>query len=384
MMAWSFRHVGINAVFLQPRFGGLETQTRSIIPQLIRLAPDVRFSVFLNPSGRELLAREDWAGDVALVTHPLLGRRGLRAASELTILGAMATRRGVDTLYSLALTAPLRTRAVNIVSLADVTWIVAPDPAVGATMRLWRTVVPTVARRADRVIAISNDGARAIAEHLRVPRSRIDVVYPGHGLEQLAAPAAEVDLRRRHALGDGPIVLSLSQKRPHKNLLRLVSAMVAVRQRAPGAVLVLPGNPTEHEQDLRAHAAALGLGDAVTFLGYVDSTDLEGLYAASSCFVIASINEGFGLPILDAQRRGVPVACSNASALPEAAGPGAHYFDPYDETDIARAIADLLTDRTLAGRLVTAGREHQAAFTWERSAQGTLESFERAWAGPGR
>ncbi len=168
--------------------------------------------------------------------------------------------------------------------------------------------------------------------------------------------------------------------RPHKNLLRLVAAMVAVRERAPGAVLVLPGNRTEHEAQLRARAVALGLGDAVRFPGYVDRADLESLYAAASCFVIASVNEGFGLPILDAQRRGVPVACSNASALPEAAGPGAHYFDPHQEADIARAVADVLTDRALAQRLVAAGREHQAAFTWERSAAATLDSFERAWA----
>lgn len=361
--------------------GGLETQTRAIVPALMRLAPGVRFSVFVNASGRELLAQEAWAADATLVTHPLLGRRGLRAASELTILGALAPRRGVDTLYSLALTAPLRTRAVNVVSLADITWIVAPDPDVGATMRLWRTVVPPVARRADRVIAISNDGAAAIAEHLRVPRSQIDVVYPGHGLQQLVAPAPEPALRERYGLGDGTIVLSVSQKRPHKNLLRLVSAMVGVRERVPDAMLVLPGNPTEHELELRSHAEALGLADAVRFPGYVDAADLEGLYAAASCFVIASINEGFGIPILEAQGRGVPVACSNASALPEAAGAAAQYFDPHDDADIARAIGDVLTDRALAARLIADGLEHQAGFTWERSAQQTLESFERGWAG---
>lgn len=379
-MAWSFRHVGINAVFLQPRFGGLETQTRAIVPELMRLAPGVRFSVFVNPAGRELLAQERWADDVALITHPLLGRRGLRAASELTILGELAPRRGVDTLYSVALTAPLRTRAVNVVVLADVTWIVAPDPAVGATMRLWRTIVPPVARRADRVIAISHDGAREIVEHLGVPRARIDVVYPGHTHGDTVTPTPDASLRERLALASGPLVLSVSQKRPHKNLLRLVSAMATVRRRVPDAVLVLPGNPTAHEQELRERASELGLGEAVAFPGYVDAADLEGLYAAASCFVIASINEGFGLPILEAQCRGVPVACSNASALPEAAGAAAHYFDPYDETDIARAIGDVLTDRVLATWLVADGLEHQAAFTWERAAAQTLESFERGWA----
>jgi len=379
-MAWSFRHIGINAVFLQPRFGGLDTQTRALIPQFLRLAPDVRLSVFVSDVGRDYLADEDWVGEAQLVTHPLLGRPGLRAASELTLLGALAPRRGVDLLYNVALTAPIRTRAVNVILLADITWLVAPDPSVAATMRLWRTVVPPLARRADRIIAQSRHGAQDIVARLGVEEQRIDIVLPGHEGGARVAPTPEPELRERLGLGAGPIVLTVSQKRPHKNLLRLISAMVGVRERVPGALLVLPGNVTEHEAELRAHARALGLGDAVAFPVYVEAADLEGLYSAAECFVIASINEGFGLPILEAQHRGIPVACSNASALPEAAGAGAHYFDPYDVAGIATAIGDLLTDRELAARLVAEGRGHEATMTWERSAQDTLESFERAWA----
>src|SRR5208282_4312758 len=110
----------------------------------VRLAPDVSFSVFCSPGGREYLASEGWAAQVELVVHPLLGRRGLKALGELTVLGAIASRRA-DLLHSVAMTAPLRTRAVSIVTLADVTWIVAPDPAEAATTRLWRIVVPPAA-----------------------------------------------------------------------------------------------------------------------------------------------------------------------------------------------------------------------------------------------
>ena len=97
--------------------------------------------------------------------------------------------------------------------------------------------------------------------------------------------------------------------------------------------------------------------------------------------MFASINEGFGIPILEAMRREVPVACSRASALPEVAGDAAHYFDPYDVTDIARAVNELLDDGELAGRLVALGRERSATFTWEATARGTLASYMRAWAG---
>jgi glycosyltransferase involved in cell wall biosynthesis len=373
------RRVGINAIFLEPRMGGLDTYVRALVPELVRLAPDVEFSVFCNPRGRDYLAREGWGQSVELVAHPLLGRRGLKAVGELTVLGAIAGRR-VDLLHSAAMTAPLRTRAVNVVTLADVTWIVAPEPGEAATMRLWRVVIPPVARRADRLLALSEAGAEHVVEYLRVPRERIDVVPLAAGGSDLVTPTAPAELRARLGLGEGPVVLTVSAKKANKNLARLVRAMVAVLERWPDAVLVMPGNPTPHERELRALAHELGIAASVVFPEYVDARDLEGLYALASCFVFASINEGFGIPILEAMRRGVPVACSRASALPEVAGDAARYFDPYSVRDVGDALIDLMRDRDLARELVARGREREATFTWEATARGTLESYARAWA----
>jgi glycosyltransferase involved in cell wall biosynthesis len=369
--------IGINAVFLEPRMGGVETYLRELVPELVRIAPQTSFSVYCSHRGCRYLERQGWAG-APLVTHPLLGRRGTKALTELTVLGCLAGRE-VDLLHSVAMTAPLRTRAVNVVTLADVTWILAPDPGERWTARLWRVVVPPVARRADRVIVHSQAAADHVIEYLRVPRERIDVIAHGQGLVEHAAPTPEGQLRSRLGLGQGPVVLTVSAKKVHKNLERLVRAMVGVVERWPDAVLVMPGNPTAHERELRELATELQLGANVAFPGYVDAADLEGLYALASCFVFASVNEGFGIPILEAMRRGVPVACARASALPEVAGDAALYFDPYSVSDIARALSDLLGDPGLAARLVERGRERQAMFTWERAARDTLESYARAW-----
>jgi glycosyltransferase involved in cell wall biosynthesis len=370
--------VGINAVFLEPRMGGLDTYVRALVPELVRLAPEVRFSVYCNTRGRDYLAAEGWGEAVELITHPLLGRRGLRAASELTLLGALAGRR-VDVLHSVALTAPLRTRAANVVTLADLTWIVAPEPGEAATMRLWRVIVPPVARRADRVLALSEAGAEHVVEYLGVPRERIDVVPLASGGSDLLTPTPARELRARLGLGEGPVVLTVSAKKANKNLARLIRAMSGVLERCPDAVLVMPGNPTPHELELRALAHELGIAGNVIFPEYVDPGDLEGLYALANCFVFASINEGFGIPILEAMRRGVPVACSRASALPEVAGDAARYFDPYSVQDIAAAVLELLGDRPLADGLVALGRAREASFTWQATARGTLDCYARAW-----
>lgn len=358
--------------------GGLDTYVRALVPELARLAPNVAFSVFCNPRGRSYLEGEELGDAVRLVTHRALGRPGFKALSELTLLGALASR-SVDLLHSVALTAPLRTRAVNVVTLADVTWIVAPEPGEAGTVRLWRVIVPPIARRADRLLALSNAGAEHIVQYLRVPRERIDIVPLAAGRSDRATPTAEGELRSRLGLGAGPVVLTVSAKKANKNLKRLIQAMPRLVERWPDAVLVLPGNPTPHELELRGLVAELRLTANVVFPEYVSAADLEGLYQLADCFVFASVNEGFGIPILEAMRRGVPVACSRISALPEVAGEAARYFDPYDVADIADALLEVLGNPELARSLAAQGRLREATFTWEATARGTLDSYARAW-----
>jgi glycosyltransferase involved in cell wall biosynthesis len=373
---------GVNAVFLEPGMGGLETYVLELIPALLEADPELRLTVVCNARGRELLAAQEWASAVELST-PRLTARGMRAMFELGPLGAIAGRR-FDVLHSPALTAPLATRAANVVVLADTTWITVPDLGKGqaATVRLWQAVVPRVARRADRVIAISTASAGDVERHLRVPRERIDVIPLGYGTPQRVAPAPGV--RERLGLGDGPIVLNVAMKKVHKNQLRLVQALPAVRAAVPGAQLVLPGARTPYQDELRVEAARLGLGGAVSFPGYVDDADLEGLYAEAAAFAFPSLNEGFGMPVLEAMARGVPVVAAAAGALPEVAGDAALLVDPSSTEELASATVRVLTDAPLRERLIAAGRERPARFTWDRTAAQTLDCWRRALASSSR
>jgi glycosyltransferase involved in cell wall biosynthesis len=131
---------------------------------------------------------------------------------------------------------------------------------------------------------------------------------------------------------------------------------------------------------LRAHAEALGLDGDVRFLGWTSAEDVEGLFALCDAFVFPSFYEGFGLPVLEAMARGVPVACSDRASLPEVAGGAALLFDPAEPAAIAGAIERLLGDPAEAERLRAAGRDRAAQFTWRRTAELTLASYDRALA----
>ncbi len=192
-----------------------------------------------------------------------------------------------------------------------------------------------------------------------------------------AAPTPASTLRSTLELGERPVLLSPSAKRPHKNLVRLWRALAAIPP-PQRPMLVVPGYPTPHEAELRALARELGIDADLRLPAWISEPDLEGLYAVASGVVFPSLYEGFGLPVLEAMARGVPVACSNRSSLPEVAGDAALSFDPEDVTAIRQAMERLLDDGPLRARLTAAGTRQAARFSWERTAELTVASYRRA------
>jgi glycosyltransferase involved in cell wall biosynthesis len=372
--------VGLNLLFLVPgETGGMEVYARELLPALAAARPDLELVAFVN---REAAAAGGpWEACAATVVVPVDGAsRPRRVLAEQLRLPQLAQRRGVDLVHSLASTGPGRGRFRRVVTIHDLHYQVIPEAHFGVMGLGMRVLVPLAARTADRVIADSLATAADVRRYLKVPDARLDVVALGVGASPAGAPEPEAPLRERYALGDRPVVLSVSAKRPHKNLPRLLAALAAIpAERRPA--LVVPGYPTPHEVELRADCERLGLRDDVRLPGWISGPELEGLYALAGAFVFPSLNEGFGLPVLEAMRRGVPVACSNATSLPEVAGDAALLFDPLDVGAITAAIERVLGDPAEADRLRAAGRARAALFTWDATARATAASYDRAMAG---
>jgi glycosyltransferase involved in cell wall biosynthesis len=314
------------------------------------------------------------------VTVPVNARNRVQwVLGEQLLLPLAAARADVQLVHSMASTAPLRGRFRRVVTVHDLIYARFPDAHAGLRDKGMRVLVPGAVRRSDRVIADSSSTRDDLVELLGADPRRIDVVPLGLGTVRRSEPLAEPAVRARFELGERAVLLSLSAKRPHKNLLALLGALARI---SPGErpLLVLPGYPTAHEGELRARAATLGIAGDLRFPSWVSEPELEGLWSLARAFVFPSLYEGFGLPVLEAMARGVPVACSNTSSLPEVAGEAALLFDPRSEAEIARAIERLLTDAPLAARLRDLGRARAASFTWERTARLTLQSYQSALA----
>jgi glycosyltransferase involved in cell wall biosynthesis len=371
-------HVGLDLIFLVPgETGGMEVAARELIPALLAQAPpDARFTAFIN---REAAAEEGpWRDQLPAVTVPVNARKRVQwVRGEQTLLPRLAAHAGVDLVHGLASMAPLWGRFKRVVTVHDLIYARFPDAHAGIRDKGMRLLVPASVRRSERVIVVSDSTRRDLVELLGVAPARIDVVPQGLGTVKRDQPLSERETRARFSLDSKQVVLSLAAKRPHKNLIALIDALATLpRERRP--VLVLPGYATWYEQELRERAVRAGVAEDVRFLGWVSGEEIEGLWALAHVFVFPSLYEGFGLPVLEAMARGVPVACSSASSLPEVAGDAALMFDPRDHAAIAQAIERLLTDGELAAALRAKGLERARLFTWERTAQLTLESYARA------
>ena len=363
--------VGVNALFLDPGVsGGSETYLRNLVPALLSAFPDVRFEIATTRRGAPSLAAEPWAEAVALLRLPCDDDQpARRTLVEQTLLPRVARRRGWDVLHSAANRGPAVPHVASVVTVLDVIFFHHRTMGWVSTHGM-RWAVRAAVAGADEVIAISAAAADEIAATLGIDRESITAIPLGPGREP-ADPVPSDVIRARLGLEDARVVSCVSAKRPHKNQRLLVEALPHL----PADVhAVLVGHDEGYGAELDATARALGVADRVRLLGYLPDAELEGLWAITDCACFPTLAEGFGLPVLEAMRRGVPVACSDIPVLHEVAGDSARFFAPSDPAAAAAAIAASLGDAEIAAR----GRERAAQFTWERTAAETFAVYERA------
>jgi glycosyltransferase involved in cell wall biosynthesis len=247
-----------------------------------------------------------------------------------------------------------------------------------------RASIATAARRATRILTVSESSKRDILRFVDLPPEKIDVTYNSYDPRFGVEPDAEtvVRVRERFQLHD-EFVLYAGNVKPHKNLERLIGAFHLVRNRGLDHLkLVLIGDDISKYASLRRAVHRHQLHKYVRFFGYVPEDTLAVMYRLAGVFVFPSLYEGFGLPPLEAMASGTPVVTSNVSSLPEVAGDAAVKVDPYDPSAIADGIYRVLTDQRFRDDLRRRGLARAREFSWEASVRRVREIYQEVIDAP--
>jgi glycosyltransferase involved in cell wall biosynthesis len=228
-------------------------------------------------------------------------------------------------------------------------------------------------RAAAGVIAVSEATRADVCALMHIPPEQVFTVHEASG----SLPPPDTQGLRRLALEPG-YFLFVGERRPHKNLSRLIEAYASVRARRTGVPpLVIVGHPWSADRSAERAIGRHGLDASVRLLDRVSDGELAALYGGARAMVLPSLYEGFGIPLLEAMGAGVPVVTSNVSSMPEVAGEAALLVDPYDVESIAAAMSRLLGDEALARELASRGLERAKHFSWERAARETFAVYAR-------
>ena len=351
---------------------GIGTYIRNLLRHLARLDRTTEFVL--------LCRREDAATLAGLGENfrAVTEGAGNYTVAEQVMIPIALKREGVTLFHAPHYVLPPLVPCRSVVTIHDCIHLMFPQYLPNRlALGYARTSIALAARRATRILTVSESSKRDILRFFNTQPEKIDVIYNAYderfGLEPREA---EVDrVRERYQLHD-EFVLYAGNVKPHKNLARLIDAFHLVRARGLDHLkLVLIGNEISKYAALRRAVHQHQLHKYVRFLGYLPEETLAVMYRLAGVFVFPSLYEGFGLPPLEAMASGTPVVASNVSSLPEVVGDAALLVDPYDPVAIADGIYRALTDDELRRDLRSKGLRRAQHFSWEASARRVREIY---------
>ncbi|HEV7215844.1 MAG TPA: glycosyltransferase family 1 protein [Chloroflexota bacterium] len=370
-------HVALMGRSIRPRPAGVGRYAANLVDYLCRELPARSLTVFLTRDAPP----HSWPGVVEVRASIPTPNEYARALWEQTIVPARVAALGIDVYHSPNYILPTALTCPSVVTIHDVAYL---QPRLHrAKSHLYLTVLTALAlRRATIVVAVSEHTRRAVERHYPRVRGRIEVI--AEGVDPALQPPIAARLRAfRQRLGlTEPYILFVGTLEPRKNLARLVTAFErAVRASDLPHHLVLAGNRGWKNEALDQAIDASPCRERIHRVGYVSDADLPCWYAGAALVAYPSLEEGFGLPPLEAMACGAPVVTSNCSAIPEVVGEAALTVDPLDVEALASAMGRVLTEPALAEALRALGRIRAKQFSWEEVARRYRTVYERAASG---
>ena len=372
----STAHIALNAHLLAGeasyRSAGIHGYLYNMLAHLPAADSDLRYSVFLGQGA--LPENSQWR-----VYRTMLptARPQVRIFWEQAVAPLAFARVRPDLVHGMGFVNPLLWPGPAVVTIFDLSFIRYPERLSLSRRAYLQTLTRFSARRARRVIAISESGKREIVELLGIPPERIDVALPGVNPDFRPLPREAVEAFRQEAGLPGRFILHVGTLEPRKNLEMLLEAYARLPQRGD-VKLILAGGKGWQTAGFFRTLERLGLGRDVILPGYVPSERLPYWYNAAEVFVYPSVYEGFGMPLAEALACGVVAIGSDTSSLPEAVGPGGLLLPADDPQAWAETLTRLLDSAALRDEIAHRGYDYVQRLSWETTARQTVRAYRRA------
>lgn len=367
--------IAIDAHSVGTKLGGNESYAVNLIESLAQIDNINDYILYITTNEARDRFHNRWPNFKVRSTlpHTPLIRIPLTLSAELR-------KNPVDVLH-VQFTAPPFCPCPVVVSIHDLSFEHLPQTFNRRSRTQLRLTVRHSARRAARILSLSEHTRRDIIETYGINEDHVNAI-PLAAPDHFAPVHDNEELQRvRHTYGiDGEYILSVGSIQPRKNLARLIKAYASLR--GDGSVdklpqLVLAGKCAWlYDETLRALDES-GVKEAVVLTGYVPEGDLPALYSGALCFVYPSYFEGFGLPPLEAMKCGAPVIVGDRTSLPEVVGDAALMVDPFDMEAIGAAIKRVIKDLDLRKELSVKGQERANTFSWLETARRTLAVYKQ-------
>jgi glycosyltransferase involved in cell wall biosynthesis len=365
--------IALNLLYLIPGVvGGTETYAVSLLKSLADYDRKNEYFVFVNRAAASLgLPDTDHFRRVVCGIHG--SSRGLRYAWEQIVLPCQLKHYRIDLVHSLGYVGPLITHCPSVVTVPDLNHAALSQRMPATRRRVLKFFTTEAVRRAKHVLTISHFSKEEITRTMQVDPAKVTVTHLGPGRDWVTNAAWE-SLSRQYGIPSS-FVVAFAGGSVHKNIDRLMAAFKSAAKDLPHHLVLI--GPAPPGMDIKKEAVEMGIADRVRTLGYIPTAHLQPILSHADLFVLPSLYEGFGIPVLEAQKAGVAVACSRVASLPEVAGDGAVFFDPQSVDDMSRVMQNCLMEPNVRSRLRDLGNANLKRFSWRKAAVETCAVYER-------
>lgn len=285
----------------------------------------------------------------------------------------------LDVFFSPTHYLPLFVPYKSVISILDLSYLHFPQLFKKTDLLQLKYWTLYSAKKSSRILTISKSSKDDIIKMYQIPKEKVVVTYPGIKKSDIKNQTSNMDkIRKKYGI-DGEYLLFVGTLQPRKNIIRLIEAFSKIidhKSQTTDHNLIIVGKKGWMYEEILEAPKKLGVEKKVIFLDSVLDEELSGLYKNALCFILPSLYEGFGLPVLEAMQYGCPVITSNISSLPEAGGDAALYVNPEDVDDIASKIKTLVENKKLREDLIKKGYNQVKKFSWEKTARETLNVLE--------